>query len=107
MLDPIFQRGFIADSYACIPGRGTHVAVQCYRAFVRARAGRGYRVQGDIKRYFASVDHAVLLERLRRRIGDERRNSGRADSTLHSTRGRWRAARERSVGDSTDRGNAI
>ena len=72
VLDPIFRRGFIADSYACIPGRGTHLAVQRYRAFVRARSGRGYRVQGDIKHYFASVDHSVLLERLRRRIGDAR-----------------------------------
>ncbi|MGH8584535.1 MAG: hypothetical protein ACREWG_17555, partial [Gammaproteobacteria bacterium] len=27
VLDPIFRRGFIADSYACIPGRGTHLAV--------------------------------------------------------------------------------
>jgi RNA-directed DNA polymerase len=71
-LDPIFRRGFIADSYACIPGRGTHLAVERYRAFVGARGGRGYRVQGEIKRYFASVDHAVLRERLRRRIGDER-----------------------------------
>ena len=72
VLDPIFQPGFIADSYACIPGRGTHLAVERYRAFVRARGERGYRVQGDIKRDFASVDHAVLLERLGRRIGDER-----------------------------------
>jgi len=72
VLDPIFQRGFIADSYACIPGRGTHRAARRYRAFVRARAGRGYRVQGDVKRYFASVDHEVLLARLRRRIGDRR-----------------------------------
>ncbi len=71
VLDPIFRRGFIADSYACIPGRGTHHAVQRYRAFVRVRAGRGYRVQGDIRHYFASVDHAVLRARLRRRIGDE------------------------------------
>jgi len=72
VLDPIFQRGFIADSYACIPGRGTHRAVERYRAFVRARAGRGYRVQGDVKRYFASVDHAVLLGLLERRLGDGR-----------------------------------
>lgn len=72
VLDPIFQRGFIADSYACIPGRGTHGAVRRYRTFVRARGGRGYRVQGDVAHYFASVDHAVLRERLRRRIGDER-----------------------------------
>ena len=72
VLDPVFRRGFIADSYACIPGRGTHHAVERYRAFVRARAGRGYRVQGDVKHYFASVDHAVLLGRLERRIGDRR-----------------------------------
>jgi len=72
VLDPIFRRGFIADSYACIPGRGTHRAVERYRAFVRARAGRGYRLQGDVKRYFASVDHAVLLGRLERRVGDGR-----------------------------------
>ncbi|MCK6557416.1 reverse transcriptase/maturase family protein [Candidatus Binatia bacterium] len=72
VLDPIFRRGFIADSYACIPGRGTHLAVQRYRAFVRACAGRGYRVQCDIKSYFASVDHGVLMARLSRRVGDDR-----------------------------------
>jgi RNA-directed DNA polymerase len=72
VLDPIFRRGFIADSYACIPGRGTHLAVERYRQFVRARAGRGYRVQCDIKSYFASIDHQVLMELLSRRIGDER-----------------------------------
>ncbi len=69
VLDPVFRRGFIADSFTCIPGRGTHAAVHRYRAFVRARAGRGYRVQGDVRHYFANVDHAVLLDRLRRRIG--------------------------------------
>lgn len=72
ILDPIFRRGFITDSYACIPGRGTHHAVARYRAFVRARCGRGYRVQADIRHYFASVDHAVLLRRLERRIADTR-----------------------------------
>ncbi|MCC6766203.1 MAG: group II intron reverse transcriptase domain-containing protein [Deltaproteobacteria bacterium] len=72
VLDPIFRHSFIADSYACIAGRGTHGAVERYQAFVRARAGRGYRVQVDVRRYFASVDHAVLLERLRRRIADTR-----------------------------------
>jgi retron-type reverse transcriptase len=75
VLDPILRRGFIADTYACIPGRGTHAAVLRYRAFVRARAGRGYRVQADVRRYFASVDHRVLLARLRRRIGDAARRA--------------------------------
>jgi len=72
VLDPIVRRGFIADTYACIPGRGTHLAVQRYRDFVRARAGCGYVLQCDIKSFFASVDHAVLERLLARRIGDER-----------------------------------
>jgi retron-type reverse transcriptase len=72
VLDPIFRRGFIADSYACIPGRGTHPAVERYRHFVRARRGRGYRLQCDIKSYFASVDHDVMMKLLARRIGDTR-----------------------------------
>ena len=72
VLDPIFQRGFIADSYACIAGRGTHLAVERYRRFVRARGGSGYRVQCDIKSYFASVDHEVLMELLSRPVGDVR-----------------------------------
>jgi len=72
VLDPIVRRGFIADTYACIPGRGTHLAVQRYRDFVRARAGCGYVLQCDIKSFFASVDHAVLQTLLVRRIGNAR-----------------------------------
>ncbi len=72
VLDPVFSRGFIADTYACIPGRGTHAAVRRYRRFVRARRGVGYVLQCDIKGCFASVDHAVLLGLLARRVGDAR-----------------------------------
>lgn len=69
VIDPILRRGFIRDTYACIPGRGTHRAVERFRAFVAARAWQGYRLQCDIKSYFASVDHAVLMRLLSRRIG--------------------------------------
>jgi len=72
VLDPLFRRSFIADSYACIAGRGTHRAIERYRAFVQTRAGVGYRVQCDIKRYFASVHHEVLVDLLSRRLGDRR-----------------------------------
>jgi RNA-directed DNA polymerase len=53
VLDPIIRRGFIRDTYACIPGRGC-------------------RLQCDIKSYFASVDHGVLLDLLAGRVGDAR-----------------------------------
>ncbi len=72
VLDPVFSRAFIADTYACIPGRGTHAAVRRFRQFVHARRGVGYVLQCDIKGYFASVDHGVLLDLLARRVGDAR-----------------------------------
>ena len=72
ILDPLFARGYIADTYACIRGRGTHRAVRRYREFVRARGGMGNALQCDIQRYFASVDHGVLMSLLARRIGEAR-----------------------------------
>jgi len=72
VVDPVIRRRLIADTYACIPGRGTHGAVFRYRSFVRARAGRGHRLQCDVKSYFASVDHGVLVGLLERCIGDDR-----------------------------------
>ena len=72
VVDPLFERGFISDTYACIRGRGQHAAVERYRRFVRARDGRGYAVHCDIASYFRSVDHGVLLTLLGRRIADRR-----------------------------------
>jgi len=71
-IDPLLTRGYIRDTYACIAGRGTHAAVQRYRAFVRSRRGHGWALQCDIKSYFASVDHGVVLDLLARRIGGAR-----------------------------------
>ncbi len=70
LLDPIARRGFIDDTYACLPERGVHRAVARFVAFARERAGRGYLLQCDISRYFASVDHGILLGLLERKIAD-------------------------------------
>ena len=70
LLDPVVRRGFIADTYACLPDRGVHRAVARFVAFARERGGQGYLLQCDVSRYFASVDHAVLLGLLERKIAD-------------------------------------
>lgn len=72
LLDPILRRGFIADTYACLPERGVHRAVARFVQFARERRGEGYVLQCDIKSYFASVDHDVLLGLLARRVADGR-----------------------------------
>jgi retron-type reverse transcriptase len=65
VIEPIFERGFIFDSYANRVGRGTHVAVARYESF-RDRAA--YVLRCDIYRYFPAIDHQILKNDLRRRI---------------------------------------
>lgn len=70
-LEPLFERGFIADSYACRPGRGMHRGADRTQAMLRAvkrKHGRVYVLKADVKSYFAHVDHGVLMALLRRRV---------------------------------------
>lgn len=66
VIEPIFERSFIYDSYACRKGKGTHAAADRATRFARASK---YVLQCDIRDYFASIDHEVLLGLLGRKIG--------------------------------------
>lgn len=68
-LEPIFEKRFIYDSYACRKGKGTHAAISRFERF--ARVSR-YALSMDVSKYFASIDHAKLLSLLERSIGDAR-----------------------------------
>ena len=63
--EPIFERGFIFDSYANRAGKGTHRAVARYERF---RDRSRYVLRCDIYRYFPAIDHETLKRDLRRRI---------------------------------------
>jgi retron-type reverse transcriptase len=67
VIEPIIDRSFIFDSYACRRGKGTHLALARARSFSLARR---YCLHGDIRKYFPSIDRAVLKILLRRRISD-------------------------------------
>lgn len=62
---PLFERGFITDSYANRLGRGTHRAVCRYEQF---RDRFRHVLRSDIYRYFPAIDHAILKADLRRRV---------------------------------------
>jgi len=65
VIEPIFDRMFISDSYACRKGRGTHAAVD---RLTRAMRRNAYALQCDVSKYFPSVDHGILKQLLRRKI---------------------------------------
>jgi retron-type reverse transcriptase len=69
VIAPIFERGFIFDSYANRVGKGTHRAIQRYEHY---RDRHSHVLRCDIYRFFPAIDHAILKQDLRRRIACER-----------------------------------
>lgn len=65
VIQPIFERSFIFDSYANRVGKGTHAAVRRARAYARKFP---YVLQCDIAKYFPSIDHQVLKSIVRRKL---------------------------------------
>jgi len=67
LVEPLFERRFIFDSYANRVGKGTHRALdRCQRFARRFR----YVLQCDVRQFFPSIDHAILKETLGRVIAD-------------------------------------
>ncbi len=75
-LYPFFDRTFIADSYSCRLGKGTHRAMDRFRYFSRKVSQNDTRtcwvLKCDVRKFFASIDYHVLMDILLRYIPDER-----------------------------------
>lgn len=69
-----FHFRFIYDSYSCRKNKGTHRALDRFRDFARKISKNHtqscFVLKGDIKKFFASIDHAVLMKILERHIAD-------------------------------------
>jgi retron-type reverse transcriptase len=74
-IEPLWEKRFIADSYACRPGRGMHRCADRAQAMLRAvqrQHGKVYVLKLDVAKFFASVDHAILKRLLRKHIACQR-----------------------------------
>lgn len=69
-LNPIFEADFKGNSYGFRPKRNQLQALERIRAM--ANKGYNYVVDVDIKDYFNTIDHELLLAIMRRRITDKR-----------------------------------
>ena len=65
VIEPLFERTFIGDSYANRLGKGTHAALDRAQGWVREYK---YVLPCDLRQFFPSVDHAVLQGILARKI---------------------------------------
>jgi RNA-directed DNA polymerase len=67
VVEPLFERRFIFDSYANRVGKGTHRALDRCQQFARRFC---YVLQCDVRQFFPSIDHAALQVILGRVIAD-------------------------------------
>lgn len=71
IIEPIWEARFIHDNYACRADKGTHAGADRVTKFLQRAQHiwpEVYVLKFDIRSYFPSVDHAILLELLSRRI---------------------------------------
>lgn len=62
---PLLERSFIFHSYANRRRKGTHRAIRRYQNYSRQY---DFVLKCDIKKYFPSIDHAILKSLIRKRI---------------------------------------
>lgn len=74
VLNRIFGPTFIADSFSCRKGKGTHKGVDRVQKMIRKVSKNGthpcYALKCDVKKFFDSINHDILLALLKRRIKD-------------------------------------
>ena len=74
IIEPLFEKSFIYDSYANRKTKGTLKAIQsfeyCVKTVSRNRTKATFVLKADVRRYFDHVDHSILLSILGKKIKD-------------------------------------
>lgn len=75
VVNPLFERKFISDSYACREGKG-HLAaakrVQQQLRQAQRQWGKVWALKADISRFFASIIHDMVLAEFASTVSDRR-----------------------------------
>ena len=85
ILQPIYEKIFIYDSFASRKDKGNHEGVKRFEEFVRRvshngklikkpfdnNSIQGYVLKADIRKYFDSMNHEVLINILQKKISDK------------------------------------
>ena len=74
ILYPYFDRVFVSDSFSCRLKKGTHKAINRFRSFTCQASHNNTRtcwvLKCDIRKFFASIDHQILMGVLSKYIQD-------------------------------------
>lgn len=68
-LEPYFERKFVFHTFACRKNKGTHKAIIQAQKYIR---GSRWYLKSDIRKYFDSINHNILLTQLEKIIRDNK-----------------------------------
>ena len=71
VIEPIFEKTFVFNSYACRKGKGVHKAVKKLKALLKNKK-IDYCLKCDISKYFDSINHDILLFLIKKKLKDKR-----------------------------------
>jgi len=69
ILEPIFEADFQAGSFGYRPKKSAHTAIQ--RVSKAILEGKTYVIDFDLRTYFDTVKHHIVLEKVARRVDDD------------------------------------
>ena len=76
IIEPSLDKNFIYDSYANRKGKGTFKAIKRFNYFKRKASKNNTRncfvLKADIKQYFETVDHEILISILKKEINNKK-----------------------------------
>jgi retron-type reverse transcriptase len=74
VLNPVFDPTLISSSFSCRIGKGTHKGVAALRSMLRKESRNNtrscYVLKCDVRKFFDSIDHDILMTILRKKIKD-------------------------------------
>lgn len=71
IINPIFEKVFLPQSFACRKGKGTHRAAMKTQSLMRKEENKWY-LKTDFKSYFASIHGPTLLKEIKRKVSCEK-----------------------------------
>jgi len=70
VLEPIWMKILIADTYSSLKGRGIHKGVKRIKTALGDRENTTYCLKMDVRKFYPSIDHDILKQILNAKIKD-------------------------------------
>jgi len=72
ILEPIWMPTFIDNTYSSLKGRGIHYGLKKLKKDLKNEVETKYCLKLDVRKFYPSVDHAILKRIIRRKIKDNK-----------------------------------